>query len=189
MQSVSLIHAKPPAQTSDPPSHDCSSFLQARSFLPHSLVRLTPTARRMRVTDLPGAVLFHEHQGLESTGVDLALSHPRLQAVFRDGVRGVGSQHSNDSVAVRELKVLEVVELRTEVVVAVVGPAAIDSTSLVDRDLRMVESRKLVEILDDEGGVVTREPALDDRPFILRRSRCRHRKQSPRDPERDYCKP
>lgn len=67
-------HGSPP----DPPSHDCSPLLQARSFLPHSLVPLTPAARRMRVTDLPGAVLFHEHQGLESTGVDLALSHLRL---------------------------------------------------------------------------------------------------------------
>jgi hypothetical protein len=44
------------------------------------------------------------------------------------GVRGVGPEHSHDGVAVRELQVLELLQLRTEVVVAVVGPAAVDST-------------------------------------------------------------
>lgn len=125
----------------------------------------------MRVSDLPGSPFSHEHQRLEPLSVDLSLAHLGLQAVLRCRIGHVGPQHSYDGVAVAELQILKLLQLGTEVMIAVVGPAAVDAAALVNCHLGVIERRQCVQVLGVEGCIVAFEPRFHGCSISVRRLR------------------
>lgn len=108
------------------------------------------------MTNLPGAVSsLEQHEPLQAAGVDLPLPHLGLDGVLRCRVGGLTTgKHHHLRVGVPELEVLERLQLRPKVPVAIVGPAVADATAFVNCDVGMIERRELVQIFRIECGVV-----------------------------------
>src|SRR5687768_4305019 len=103
------------------------------------------------MTNLPTLSRLNQEKRLETFVVEHAFAHLRFDGVPRDREGGLAArQHGDLRTAVGEFEVLKRFELRTEMTIAIVGPAIVDAGTLVNRDIGMIEGRNPVEILREK---------------------------------------
>ena len=116
------------------------------------------------MTNAPGPIIsFEEDQRLEAAHIDNALLHLRLEAVLRGdiGRAFVRSERMGDHAAVRKGDGLELLHLRPQVVIPVVGPAPVHTAAFEDGDVWVVKDPQSVEALGVKSLVVGGQKTLN----------------------------